>query len=129
MSSESTTVASRSRDGPGEEFLFEDTSEVFVEVQAMLVRTWHLPIIYRSLESGPKGFSELKDAVSSILPKMLSESLSQLEADGIVDRWIVCEQPVRVEYSLTERGRALEQSLSPLFTWDAKYGRSDRDGQ
>jgi len=44
---------------------------------------------------------------------------------GIVDREIVSDQPVRVRYSLTERGRALEPVVSAVLTWGATHGTAE----
>ncbi len=48
---------------------------------------------------------------------MLSERLRELEAEGIVQRSVIPETPVRVEYALTEKGRALEQPISAIAAW------------
>ena len=105
--------------------LFTNPSELFDDVQDILGRKWHLRIVYRLLEHGPMGFSALKSELVDVSSKMLSESLTTLEADGIVDRTIVNDQPVRVEYSLTERGRALEPVVSSVVHWGTEYGPAE----
>jgi DNA-binding HxlR family transcriptional regulator len=122
MSSDSTAVAFDGTTGVADRPLFADPDEVFTEVQDVLGRKWHLPVVYRLLEGGPRGFSALKTAIPGISSKMLSESLSALEADGLVDREIVSERPVRVEYSLTERGAALAPVVSAVVHWGEEYG-------
>jgi DNA-binding HxlR family transcriptional regulator len=47
--------------------------------------------------------------------------LRELEAEGIVDRFVVPETPVRVEYGLTEKGRALEQALASVGKWAERW--------
>jgi DNA-binding HxlR family transcriptional regulator len=105
--------------------LFVEPSEIFDSVQDLLGRKWHLRIVYQLLENGSLGFSGLKSEVAGVSSKMLSESLTNLEDEGIVDREIVSDQPVRVEYSLTERGQALDGVVSELVGWGSEYGLED----
>jgi DNA-binding HxlR family transcriptional regulator len=122
MSSESTSVSWNGSEAGIDKPLFTDPDEVFDAVQDTLGRKWHLRIVYRLLADGPMGFSALKDEVAGVSSKMLSESLTRLEEEELVDREIVSDRPVRVEYSLTERGRALEPVVSSVVTWGAEYG-------
>jgi len=101
---------------------FVDPESVFTDVQEILGRKWHPRIIYHLLEDGPLGFSGLKDRLNGISSKMLSESLSSLEDHGLVARQIVSDQPVRVEYSLTERGVGIQPVIDELFDWSEQYG-------
>jgi len=105
--------------------LFAEPSEAFDAAQETLGRKWHLRIVYHLLENGPLGFSALKGALVGVSSKMLSESLTQLEEEGLVAREVVSDQPVRVEYSLTDRGRALEPVVSAVLTWGAEHGPAD----
>ncbi len=122
MSSEPTSVSWNGSDTGIDKPLFTDPDEVFDAVQDTLGRKWHLRIVYRLLADGPMGFSALKDEVAGVSSKMLSESLTRLEEEELVDREIVSDRPVRVEYSLTERGRALEPVVSSVVTWGTEYG-------
>jgi DNA-binding HxlR family transcriptional regulator len=129
MSSESTAAPWTGASARSDELLFTDPDEVFDAVQDTLGRKWHLRIVYQLLEHGPMGFSALKSEVAGVSSKMLSESLTRLEDDGLVDREIVSDQPVRVEYSLTERGRALEPVVSAVVTWGAEYGPAEAESE
>ena len=73
--------------------------------------------VVQLLFGGPARFQDLKRAVPEISDKMLSERLKELEAAGIVYRSVVPSTPVRIEYGLTPKGRALEASLSSLSEW------------
>lgn len=66
-------------------------------------------------------FAELRGAIPDISDRMLSERLRELEAEGIVARIVVPETPVRVEYQLTDKGRALEQALCAVGRWAEKW--------
>jgi DNA-binding HxlR family transcriptional regulator len=125
MSSESSAVSWNGSGTAIEKPLFTDPPAVFDAVQDTLGRKWHLRIVYRLLEDGPMGFSALKGEVAGVSSKMLSESLTRLEDEALVDREIVSDRPVRVEYSLTERGRALEPVVSAVVTWGVEYGQSE----
>jgi DNA-binding HxlR family transcriptional regulator len=49
--------------------------------------------------------------------RMLSERLRELEAEGVVTRSVIPDTPVRVEYALTEKGRALEAAIVAIADW------------
>src|SRR3954467_7697692 len=60
------------------------------------------------LLDGPAHFSEIRDLVPDISDRLLSERLKELESEGIVGRRVLDGSPVRVEYAMTDKGRALE---------------------
>jgi DNA-binding HxlR family transcriptional regulator len=70
---------------------------------------------------GPKRFCTLREAVPDISDRMLSERLRSLETEGIVERLVFAETPVRVEYKLTEKGQALQPALKALGKWAETY--------
>jgi len=100
---------------------FVDPGAAFESLQTILGRKWHLRIVYHLID-GPQGFSDLKSTLDGVSGKMLSESLSTLESQGLVSRTVVSDQPVRVEYALTERGSALESTLHDLIDWSMTHG-------
>jgi DNA-binding HxlR family transcriptional regulator len=69
------------------------------------------------LMDGPLRFSEVKQLVPELSDRLLSERLKELEAEGIVERHVSAESPVRVEYGLTDKGRALKPTLRGLKSW------------
>ena len=73
------------------------------------------------LLNGRLRFAELRAAIPEISDRMLSERLRELESEGIVARRVVPETPVRVEYELTEKGRALEQALAAVGRWAERW--------
>lgn len=73
--------------------------------------------ILRALLQGITRFSELRAAIPYLSDRMLSERLKELESEGLVERTVHPETPVRVEYRLTERGQALEQVVASLQQW------------
>ena len=67
---------------------------------------WTL-LLVRDLAAGRSRFCELERSLSGISPRTLSLRLRALEEEGIVERHTFTEVPPRVEYALTEKGRAL----------------------
>jgi DNA-binding HxlR family transcriptional regulator len=77
--------------------------------------------VIQLLLNGRMRFAQLRDAIPDISDRMLSERLRELETEGIVERIVVPETPVRVEYELTEKGRALEQALASVGKWAERW--------
>jgi DNA-binding HxlR family transcriptional regulator len=70
---------------------------------------------------GQARYCALREAVPDISDRMLSERLRELEAAGIVERIVLPEPPVRVEYKLTPKGEALEPTLKALGKWAERF--------
>ncbi len=62
-------------------------------------------------------FNELRKKQPSATPKMLTQQLRELEADGLVHREVYPVVPPKVEYSLTEEGRTLIPILKEMYAW------------
>ncbi len=77
--------------------------------------------ILRALMNGLTRFSDLTEAIPGLSDRMLSERLKELEAEGIVERSVIPERPVRIEYHLTEKGRALETVIATISDWAAEW--------
>lgn len=74
-------------------------------------------LIMWELSARPVRFGVLKRLVTGISEKMLIQQLRELEADGLVHREVFYQVPPKVEYSLTHRGRSLNDALTPLCEW------------
>jgi DNA-binding HxlR family transcriptional regulator len=83
-------------------------------------RRWTGAII-RVLLQGRARYHELRDAIPDISDRMLSERLRELEQEGVIERSVVPETPVRVEYDLTEKGRALEPVVRAIAKWAERW--------
>ncbi len=77
--------------------------------------------IIQLLLQGRMRFAELRASIPEISDRMLSERLRELEEEGIIDRLVIPETPVRVEYELTEKGRALEHALAAIGKWAERW--------
>jgi DNA-binding HxlR family transcriptional regulator len=80
-------------------------------------------------------FGELRTAVDGISGKVLTDTLRDLERDGLVERYVYAEMPPRVEYELTALGRTLHEPLLALSRWAEEHiaevlvAREDYDGR
>ena len=73
-------------------------------------------LIVGLLEDGARRFTEIRDAIG-ITPKVLTQTLRALEADGLVVRRAYAEIPPRVEYQLTPLGLTLREPLAAIRDW------------
>lgn len=81
---------------------------------------WTGAIISRLL-GGRARYNELRAAIPEISDRMLSERLRALECEGLLTRTVVPESPVRVEYELTAKGRALEDAIAAIGKWATRW--------
>jgi DNA-binding HxlR family transcriptional regulator len=90
------------------------------ETIKIIGKKWYL-ILLHELTKGPRGFNDLRRSVRGISAKVLSESLRHLEQKGLVERTVYSEAPIRVEYTLTEKGRELEGLFDDMKAWGDKW--------
>jgi DNA-binding HxlR family transcriptional regulator len=88
----------------------------------LIGRRWTGAIIYLLLQSRCR-FATLRDGIPDITDRMLSERLQELEQERIVERTVIPEAPIRVEYSLTPKGRALVTAMDAVGSWAHKWGK------
>jgi DNA-binding HxlR family transcriptional regulator len=80
---------------------------------------WKMVIIFHLFERGVLRFSELEKAIPNVSQKMLIQQLRELERDGIVSRTVYPQVPPKVEYQLTQWGKAMCPALDSLLEWAA----------
>jgi DNA-binding HxlR family transcriptional regulator len=87
-------------------------------------------IIRNMIHRGHKRFNEFLQ-IEGINAKILSARLKEMEKDGLIDRKVFSEIPIRVEYHITEKGRALEPILDQMSAFSMKYCSREifRDGK
>lgn len=73
--------------------------------------------ILRVLQSGRTRFSAIASAIPDMSDRMLAERLRELEHEGIIARSVIPETPVRVEYELTSKGKALDEAFCAIARW------------
>ncbi len=86
----------------------------------LIGRRWTGAIIYVLLQERCR-FATLRAAVPGITDRMLSGRLRDLEQKGIVTRTVVPDTPVRVEYSLTDKGRELAAAVTAIADWAERW--------
>ena len=92
----------------------------------LIGRRWSGAIIQILLQR-PSRYAELRAAIPDITDRMLSERLRELEDEAIVARTVIPETPVRVEYSLTAKGRALAPALDAIGRWAERWVEASGD--
>ena len=87
-------------------------------------------IIRNMMHLGQKRFNQFLE-IEDINAKILSARLKEMEKDGLIKREVFKETPVRVEYTLTEKGMALESILNQMAAFSMKYCAKDvfKDGK
>ncbi|NGN64618.1 helix-turn-helix transcriptional regulator [Streptomyces sp. A7024] len=86
------------------------------EIFSDVANKWALLII-EALGEGTLRFSEIRKQVEGVSHKMLTQNLRMLERNGLVDREVHPTVPPRVEYTLTESGRALRVTVDAICGW------------
>jgi DNA-binding HxlR family transcriptional regulator len=91
----------------------------FEKSMEMISKRWTGLIIYQLL-NGPQRFCAIEAALP-VSGRVLSERLKELEQHGVVQRSVFPETPVRIEYSLTTKGKALESVMKELEKWSQEW--------
>ncbi|MFE6776371.1 winged helix-turn-helix transcriptional regulator [Streptomyces sp. NPDC057702] len=90
------------------------------EIFSDIANKWALLII-EALGDGTLRFSAVRQKVEGISHKMLTQNLRMLERYGLVERTVHPTVPPRVEYTLTEPGRALRATVDGMCGWTHRY--------
>ena len=86
----------------------------------LIGRRWTGAIV-RAMYCGDIRFSDITKTVPGLSDRLLSERLKELEHAGIVERTVIPETPVRIEYRLTAKGFALGEAMKAISTWADKW--------
>jgi len=85
----------------------------------VISKKWALLIVNALGNCGKLRFNDLMEELGGISPKTLSDTLKELQTQGLIARKSFAEIPPRVEYSLTQDGAELRKSIIPLLKWAA----------
>lgn len=80
---------------------------------------WTMLILHNLFE-GTHRFGELQKSLHPISPKTLSERLKELEREGIIIKKVYPQVPLRVEYSLTTKGKSLDSIFRQMAKWSGE---------
>ena len=78
-------------------------------------------LLLNALMGGSRRFCELAAEVDGLSDRVLSDRLRELESEGIVERIVYPQIPVRVEYQLTDKGRALKPVVNAIHEWATQW--------
>lgn len=86
-------------------------------------RKWALQIMQEFfVNKGVRRFNEIQSSLHWITPKIISKRLKEMEVEGLIQRKVFPDNiPVRVEYSLTEKGKELSGVIKRARKWGMKW--------
>ncbi|ASA21332.1 winged helix-turn-helix transcriptional regulator [Paenibacillus donghaensis] len=92
----------------------------FEKAVDLLSKRWVALIVF-VLMPQPRRFGEIESCLSNLSGKVLSDRLKEMESEGIIQRTVYPEMPVRIEYSLTAKGIALAPILGEIGNWSTDW--------
>ena len=95
---------------------YEDFCPQYHHAVELIGKRW-TGVILLALIAGRTRYAEIRDAVPHLSDTMLGQRLRELEAEGIVTRQVSAQPPIRVDYRLTEKGRALDAAVKAISAW------------
>ena len=100
--------------------------EVSCEIEytiALIGGKWKPIILWFLLEQGIKRFNEIHKLIPTVTHRILTKQLRELECDGLIIRKVYPVVPPKVEYSITEKGKSLDEVLKAMCKW----GRNNKN--
>ena len=91
------------------------------EIIGRVADKWTMLALETLEEHGRLRFTRLGELIGGVSQKMLTKTLRQMEADGLVERTVYPVVPPRVEYELTERGRSLGAAFCGVWVWAEEH--------
>ena len=98
----------------------------YQKAMALLGKRW-TGLVLRVLLDGPSRFGDFLARIDGISDPILSDRLKELECQGLVQRRVLPETPVRVEYALTQKGEGLRDILLLLHKWAETWANTEPD--
>lgn len=102
---------------------FEHACPKYERAMQVLGKKW-TGLILRALVEGPRRFSEISGYVTGLSDNLLSKRLQELEQAGVVERRVMDQRPVAIEYSLTPKGRDLRDVVEAVQRWADRWEAS-----
>ena len=91
--------------------------EHLLESVSLLSKKWHPAVIRCLSDADGLGFSDLEERLADISAKVLNDALAELQEYQIIERREITHSPLRVSYTLTERGEELDAIIGSLADW------------
>ena len=92
----------------------------YEKAMAVISKRW-TGLILRALLAGSCRFNTISTYVPGLSDRLLSERLKELEAEGILERRVYPETPVRIEYVLTDKGAELREVVAVVQVWANRW--------
>ncbi|GCE15997.1 winged helix-turn-helix transcriptional regulator [Tengunoibacter tsumagoiensis] len=86
----------------------------------MLSKRW-TSLIVKALLASPLHFNQIAEQLETISDRVLSERLKELITEGIIERKVYAECPVRIEYALTTKGKDLAPIIGEIERWSQRW--------
>ncbi len=106
----------------------DSPAEVDTRVEALVTQLigrvadkWTMLVLEELTEAGELRFTRLSERVSGISQKMLTQTLRQMEREGLVLRTVHAVVPPRVDYRLTELGSSLGAAFCGVWIWAEQH--------
>lgn len=94
-----------------------DLDSLVREIIGRVADKWTMLVLEALEEHGRMRFTRLGECIGDVSQKMLTKTLRQMEADGLVSRTVFPVIPPRVEYDLTDLGRSLGEAFCGVWIW------------
>lgn len=91
----------------------------------LIGRKWSGAII-RAMLAGATHFSEFSSVIPGVSDRLVSVRLKELEANGVVERIVIPDKPVRIQYRLTPKGEALGKVVVAITEWAEEWMSRDQ---
>ena len=91
------------------------------EIIGRVADKWTMLVLETLAEHGQLRFTRLGELIGGVSQKMLTKTVRQMEADGLVLRTVFPAIPPRVEYELTELGHSLGEAFCGVWIWAERY--------
>jgi len=91
------------------------------DIIARVADKWTMLVLEALEERGRLRFTRLGEVIGGVSQKMLTKTVRQMEADGLISRTVFPVVPPRVEYELTELGRSLGAAFCGVWIWAERH--------
>lgn len=106
---------------------FEEIACPAEKTIALIGNKWSLLIIRDLLMADrPLRYNELAKSLKKISSRTLSNKLRNMVSYGIIEKHIIDDSPIKVEYSLTEKGKELSKVTQPMVEWSERWHNGER---
>ena len=99
---------------------FRSKIKAIQDTMFVLGGKWKIPLIL-SIYSGNKRFNDIASSIPGITNRVLSKELKHLEENLLVERMVIADYPVRIEYTITPYCLTIEQIAGPLEKWGRNH--------